>query len=277
MSPGQYPVAEQVIVQLSDLHLAADGQPLFGMVDADAHLRAALRHLVASGVAPAAIVVTGDIAHAGAPDGYRRARELLEPVASDVGAQLVWVSGNHDRRPEFRALLLDQEPSGDELDSVHDLEGLRLVVLDTSVPGQEHGELADHQLRWLAQVLATPAPRGTVLAMHHPPIPVVIAPSDGIELHGQERLAAVLRGTDVRAIIAGHLHYATTSSFAGIPVSVAAASCYTVDPLGPGGWVRGQDGGQALNLVHVFADRIVHTAVPIGEFATAYSFAPRST
>ena len=122
-----------------------------------------------------------------AADRRSQAREGL-------GAQLVWVSGNHDRRPEFRALLLDQEPSGDELDSVHDLEGLRLVVLDTSVPGQEHGELADHQLRWLAQVLATPAPRGTVLAMHHPPIPVVIAPSDGIELHGQERLAAVLRG-----------------------------------------------------------------------------------
>lgn len=276
MSPGQYPAAEQVIVHLSDLHLAADGRPLFGTVDADAHLRAALGRLVASGVAPAAIVVTGDIADAGAPDGYRGARELLESVASELGAQLVWVPGNHDRRPVFRELLLDQEPSDDELDSVHDLGGLRLVVLDTSVPGHEHGELADHQLRWLAQVLAPPAPRGTVLAMHHPPIPVVIAPSDRIELHGQQRLAEVLHGTDVRAILAGHLHYATTSSFAGIPVSVAAAGCYTVDPLGPDGWVRGQDGGQAMNLVHVFADRIVHTAVPIGEFSTVYSFAPRA-
>lgn len=262
-------------MHFSDLHLAAGAQSLFGVVDSDARLTAALRHVVASGIAPAAIVVTGDVADAGAPDGYRRARELLEPVASELGAQLVWVPGNHDRRPAFRTLLLDEEASGEELDSVHDLAGLRLVVLDTSVPGHNHGEVRDHQLQWLAQVLATPAARGTVLAMHHPPIPVVIAPSDEIELHGQERLAAVLRGTDVRAIIAGHLHHATTSSFAGIPVSVGAASCYTVDPLGHNGWVRGQDGGQAFNLVHVYADRIVHTVVPIGEFTTVYEFAPR--
>lgn len=275
MSPGQYPAAERVIVHFSDLHLAEGARALFGVVDADARLTAALRQLVASGVEPAAIVVTGDVADAGAADGYRRARELLEPVAFELGAQLVWVPGNHDRRPEFRALLMDQEASGDEVDGVHDLAGLRLLVLDTSVPGHNHGEVRDHQLEWLAEVLATPAARGTVLAMHHPPIPVVIAPSDEIELHGQERLAAVLRGSDVRAIIAGHLHHATTSSFAGIPVSVAAASCYTVDPLGHDGWVRGQDGGQAFNLVHLYADRVVHTVVPIGAFSTVYEFAPR--
>lgn len=34
------------------------------------------------------------------------------------------------------------------------------------------------------------------------------------------------------------VHYATASSFAGIPVSVVAAGRYTVDPLGPDGWLR---------------------------------------
>lgn len=276
MPPGQYPAAEQVIVHFSDLHLAAGSQSLFGVVDAGAHLSSALRQLVASGVAPAAIVVTGDITDTGAPDAYLRARGLLQPLATELGSLLIWVMGNHDRRSAFRTHLLDGPPSDDELNAVHDLDGLRLVVLDTAVPGHDHGELSDRQLGWLADVLATPAPRGTVLAMHHPPIPVVIAPSDEVELHGQDSLAAVLAGTDVRAIIAGHLHHATTSSFAGIPVSVVAASCYSVDPLAPGGGVRGQDGGQAFNLVHVFADRIVHTAVPIGEFATAYMFDARA-
>lgn len=276
MPPGQYPAAEQVIVHLSDLHLTAASQPLFGVVDAAARLSTALRQLAEGGMAPAAIVVTGDIADAGAPDAYHRARGLLEPLAAEFGAQLIWVMGNHDRRPAFRSHLLDAPPTEDEVDAVHDLAGLRLVVLDTVVPGHDRGELSDRQLGWLAQVLAMPAARGTILAMHHPPIPVVIAPSDEIELHGQDRLAAVLAGSDVRAIIAGHLHHATTSSFVGIPVSVVAASCYTVDPLAPGGRVRGQDGGQALNLVHVFADRIVHTAVPIGEFTTAYEFEARA-
>lgn len=275
-SLGQYPPPEQVIVHLSDTHFVAGAQPLMGVVDSDARLAETLRGLVASGLRPSAIVVTGDIADTGAADAYARVRSTLEPVAAELGAELVWVMGNHDRRPAFRAHLLDEPPYDDTLEAVHDLAGLRLVVVDTAVPGRDHGELSDRQLGWLAQVLATPSRRGTLLAMHHPPIPVVIAPSDEIELHGQDRLAAVLAGSDVRAIIAGHLHHATTSNFAGIPVSVVAASCYTVDPLAPGGRVRGQDGGQAFNLVHVFADRIVHTAVPIGEFTTAYEFGARA-
>lgn len=276
MPSGQYPNPEQVILHLSDLHLLAGSRLLLGRVDADAHLVEALDALRASGISPTAIVVTGDVADAGEPDAYARARGLLEPLAADLGARLVWVIGNHDRHPEFSAGLLDETRSGASLDAVHDLAGLRLVVLDTSVPGQDRGEVTDAQLIWLAEMLATPAPRGTIIAMHHPPLPVVIAPSDDIELHGQDQLGAVLAGTDVRAIIAGHLHYATASTFAGIPVSVAAACCYSIDPIAPGGCVRGQDGGQSFNLVHVFADRIVHTAVPVGRFPTIYALAAGS-
>ncbi|MGC3993410.1 MAG: phosphodiesterase [Propionicimonas sp.] len=270
MAAGQYPASEQVIVHLSDLHLTGDGRALTGGLEADALLVEALRALTASAVTPSAIVVTGDVTDDGHPDAYARARALLDPVAEEFGATLVWVVGNHDRRAAFRAGLLGLAADDRPADTVHDLAGLRLVVLDTTVPGHHHGELTDDQLDRLAATLAEPAPRGTVLALHHPPLPVVIAPSDDIELRGQDRLASVLAGTDVRAILAGHLHYATASTFAGIPVSVAAACCYTIDPLAPGGHVRGRDGGQALNLVHVYADRIVHTAVPVGPFRTLY-------
>ena len=51
-----------------------------------------------------------------------------------------------------------------------------------------------------------------------------------IELLDQPRLADVLRGTDVRAIVGGHYHSTSHSTFAGIPVSVAAATCYLADP-----------------------------------------------
>lgn len=278
MTPGQHPLAEQVIVHLSDLHLTADAAPLFGVVDADAQLGDAIGRLTASGVVPAAIVVTGDVADDGAQASYARARALLEPVAQQFGAALIWVMGNHDRADAFRSELLggvDAPAAGTELVAVHDLAGLRLVVLDTSVAGLHHGALSDDQLDWLAATLAEPAPRGTVIAMHHPPLPVVIAPSDTIELHGQQRLAAVLAGRDVRGIIAGHLHYATSSIFAGVPVWVAAACCYSTDPLAPDGWVRGQGGGQAISLLHVYPDRLVHTSTPTTALPTLYGFPPR--
>jgi Icc protein len=85
-----------------------------------------------------------------------------------------------------------------------------------------------------------------------------------VELRGQPALATVLRRSDVRTILAGHLHYSTTASFAGIPVSVASASCYTQDLNVPVGGTRGRDGGQAFNLVHVYEHTIVHSVVPLG-------------
>lgn len=275
MTPGQYPSAEQVIVHLSDLHLTADSTPLFGLLDADARLREAIDRLTASGVMPAAIVVTGDVADDGTPQSYARASAALEPVAARLGARLIWVMGNHDRRSAFRTALLDAAASEEPVDAVQDLAGLRLVTLDSSVPGQHHGELDEAQLSWLGGVLAEPAPHGTIVALHHPPLPVVIAPSDAIELHGQDRLEAVLRGSDVRGIIAGHLHYATSSTFAGVPVWVAAACCYSTDPLAPDGWVRGQDGGQSISLLHIYPDRIVHTSTPTAGLGTLYAFPPR--
>jgi Icc protein len=84
-----------------------------------------------------------------------------------------------------------------------------------------------------------------------------------VELRGQARLARVLRGSDVRAIIAGHLHYSTFATFAGIPVSVASSTCYAQDLTVPVGGTRPQDGGQSYNLIHVFDDAVVHSVVPV--------------
>src|SRR5690606_18182261 len=86
-----------------------------------------------------------------------------------------------------------------------------------------------------------------------------------VELQRMDRLADVVRGTDVRGILAGHLHHAMSGMFAGIPVSVAAATCYTIDPSAPVGSLLGVDGAQSINLVHVYDDQILHSVVPVHE------------
>ena len=102
--------------------------------------------------------------------------------------------------------------------------------------------------------------------MHHPPIPVpMLRAAEIIELLDQHQLAAVVEGTDVRSILGGHFHFSTYSTFAGIPVSVASASCYTSDPAPVERFVSGVDGHQSITMMHVYADRIVHTIVPLAE------------
>lgn len=264
MRPAEYPAPERVLLHISDTHLRAASTPrLFDALDGAAQLSRALDVIEASGVRPDAVVFTGDLVDLGERGAYADLRALVEPFAERIGARVLWVMGNHDDRAAFRAELLDEASDLRPVDRVDELDGLRVVTLDTSVPGHHYGELRDEQLAWLAGVLATPAPLGTIVAMHHPPVPAVLPLAASVELRDQSRLAAVLRGTDVRAIIAGHLHYSTFATFAGIPVSVASSTCYAQDLTVPVGGTRPQDGAQAFNLVHVYDDTVVHSVVPV--------------
>ena len=125
----------------------------------------------------------------------------------------------------------------------------------------------------MADLLATPAEHGTILALHHPPIAVpMLPPAAVIELQGMDRLEAVVRGSDVRIVIGGHYHYTTSSTFAGVPVSVASASCYTTDVAAKDRLISGVDGHQAFNMLHVYDDRIVNTVVPLAEVPEVSGF-----
>jgi len=259
-----FPRPDHVLVHISDTHLVADGHRLYDRVDSATRLRELLDALERTGRRPEALVFTGDLADRGEAAAYAELAAIVNPVAQRLGAQVVWAMGNHDDRGAFRSGLLGE--TGDApLDRVYRLGGLRVITLDTSVPGAHHGEIDDAQLEWLAAELARPSRDGTLLAMHHPPIPSLLDLAVSVELRDQGRLADVLWGTDVRAILAGHLHYSSTATFAGIPVSVASASCYTQDLLVPVGGTRPRDGARSFNFVHVYPTTVLHSVVPLEE------------
>lgn len=262
---AEHPRPDHFLLHISDTHLLAGAGQLYDRVPSETHLRRLFAEFEASGGKPDAIVFTGDLADKGEPDAYRRLRAIVDPIAAELSARVVWVMGNHDERRAFRAGLLDEPASDEPVDSVIDLDGLRIITLDSSVPGKHHGEVSAEQRDWLGAVLATPAPHGTILAMHHPPVPSVLDLAVSVELREQASLAEVLAGSDVRAILAGHLHYSSTATFAGIPVSVASATCYTQDLNVPAGGTRGRDGARAFNLVHVYPSTVLHSVVPLGE------------
>ena len=260
---GQVSPPTHVVAHLSDPHLLAGDARQYGAIDTVAHFRGALDRLTRIDPPPQALVLTGDLADLGEPAAYQVLRELVEPVAAAIGAQVVWCMGNHDERAAYARELFGEESEAPQ-DRVYDVAGLRIVSLDTSVPGWHHGEVTDAQLAWLGEQLATPAAHGTILALHHPPIPSPLVPAaEIIELRDTERLGEVVRGSDVRAILGGHYHFTSHSTFVGIPVSVAAATCYTVDTAPLDRLISAVDGHQAFNVLHVYADRVVHSVVPV--------------
>src|ERR1700744_3838055 len=173
--------APYLLLQISDTHLGADWEG----VDPDESLLRAVEAILTLGDRPDALLVSGDLTQNGTPAEYARLRDLLAPL--DLEPHVL--PGNHDLRGPLREAF-GLPGSGDEPAShVVDLGPLRLVCLDSIVPGSDAGSLDEGRIEWLAAALGEAPERPTVLAMHHPPLSTAIPSFDAIGLAPEWRAA----------------------------------------------------------------------------------------
>jgi 3',5'-cyclic AMP phosphodiesterase CpdA len=169
---------------------------------------------------PDAIVATGDVADHGRQQEY-------EAFGKAMAAQQPWlaVPGNHDDPDTLRAVLRqDRCP-------VLDVGAVRVIGLDVTVPGHNHGFLRDDTAT--EAVARADGARHVVLALHQPPIATGHAVIDTMLLTNREGLAELVRRIPgVVAILCGHIHTPLASSLAGTPVLCApgVASTLALDP-----------------------------------------------
>jgi 3',5'-cyclic AMP phosphodiesterase CpdA len=263
---GTSPPPTHVIAHLSDSHLLTGDRLLGGHIDTVGQFRQCLSRVEEADIAIDALVVSGDLTDTADPEAYELFRELADPVVQRLGCELVLTGGNHDERgPLARGLYgIDSDAPQDRVTWVR---GLRIIDVDTAVPGYHHGGLSDDQFTWLARELAEAAPSGTLLVMHHPPIIYRSPVMQLLDFDDPERLARTLAGTDVRGILSGHLHVTTFGSLAGTPVFVAGGVSY-VDVGVPGDDLMAVDGPQSWNIIEVHADQVVGTVVPVDQHKT---------
>jgi 3',5'-cyclic-AMP phosphodiesterase len=206
-------------VQLSDPHVGAD----WSGHDPAAALAAAVESVHALRPAPDAVLVSGDLAEHAADAEYLHVRELL----SSLDAPLHVLPGNHDDRATLRRHFDLPGMNGEPVQYAADLGPLRLVVIDTTRPGEDPGALDGERLSWLDAELAAAPEAPTVLAMHHPPLTTGMPALDAIGLPAEDggALAAVVeRHPQVRRLVAGHMHRTITADLAGRAVLVAPST-----------------------------------------------------
>ncbi|WP_409495467.1 metallophosphoesterase family protein [Amycolatopsis sp. cmx-11-12] len=256
---------ELTLIQLSDPHIVADpGGRLHGHVDTLAVLESALDTVTRSGAEVHGLLLTGDLTEDGSPVAYRRLRAAVERL----GVPIVYAMGNHDDRAAFRGELLD-EPGSEPYHAAHEIDGVRIVVLDSTRPGRHDGHLDDDQLEWLRTELVVPAPRGTVLVVHHPPLPSPVPTVHLLRLRDAGRLAECLAGSDVRLVVTGHAHHTGCGALAGIPVWVSPALAYRVEALPPRARLIGS-AASGLSRIDLIDGAFVATAVDLGAAAPVY-------
>jgi 3',5'-cyclic-AMP phosphodiesterase len=201
-----------IIAQISDPHIAVEA----GRGDArgETELRQAVTHLNRLPTPPDVVVLSGDCADHGAALEYARLDELLR----DLQAPVYLIPGNHDDRAMMLATFGPQGAQALDGYVQYVVEGwpVRLILLDTSVPGRDAGRLSVAQLEWLEARLAERPEQPALVVMHHPPFLTGVAALDEIGLLDADAFRDIIaHHPQVEAIVAGHVHMTMTSRFRG--------------------------------------------------------------
>jgi Icc protein len=199
-----------ILVQLSDLHIGAswDG------VDPVARAEAAVEAVRSLDAHPDAVLVSGDLAEHAADAEYEQVRALL----ARIEAPSYVLPGNHDDRDALHRHFDVPGAGGQPVQYAVDFGPLRLVVVDSTLPREDRGELGRERLTWLDTTLAAAPDTPTVVAMHHPPLSVGIPAWDAIGLAAADRVALgelLSRRSQVKRVVAGHVHRAITGRVGG--------------------------------------------------------------
>lgn len=211
------------VLHISDTHLLGDGSRHLGVVDTLAALDRVLAAAEAVGALDL-VVCSGDLSDDGSVASYRALRERVDAFAQRHGAEVVSAMGNHDVRAGFEAVL-------GERSRVLEVRGVRVIVLDSSVPGFGSGRLARDQLDLLAAALAVPAPNGAIVVLHHPPVPARTPLLAALELRDPEQLLRRCAAGAVPLVLAGHYHHALVETRGGVTVAVAPGVANRTDLL----------------------------------------------
>lgn len=225
------------LVQITDSHLhASQDGTLLGM-NTQNGLDLVLDRVAEERDRIDLVLATGDIAQDGSVEAYRRFIASIDRFA----APMRWTAGNHDDRDNMRTALDGRESIGRP---VFESDHWVVILLDSTVPGQVHGALANDQLALLDRLLSQHADKHALVTFHHHPRPMDSQWIDRIGIRNPAELQAVLgRHQNVRAVLWGHVHQESDADIGGVRYLSTPSTCvqfepgsvdFSIDTKGPG-------------------------------------------
>ena len=219
-----------LICQLTDLHVRPEGVAANRIVETNMLTERAFRAVAALRPRPDVVLLTGDVTECGLPAEY----ELLAGlIRRHLDLPVYAIPGNHDRRENFRAALahlpgVTIDP--DFVQYVVETHPVRLIMLDSVVPGAGHGMLCPSRLAWLDKTLAMAPERQTLIGIHHPPFLCGIEHMDRINLRNSAEFTSVIaRHPQVRRIVCGHHHRPIVGQVAHAIATVSPSVAHQVE------------------------------------------------
>lgn len=266
-----------LLCQITDLHIKAERKLAYGRVDTAGMLERCVAAILRLAPAPDAVLITGDLVDRGSDAEYELLAQLIAPLSTQGNLPVYLVAGNHDEREALRrnfpahSYLRQWAPF---VQYAIDAHALRIVALDTVIPGQGGGLVCAERLDWLDRTLSQAPEQPTVILMHHPPFVTGIGHMDRVGLDSSDALEAVVRRhPQVERVMCGHLHRSIQARFGGTVASTCPSTAHQVAldlaSPSPDNFVMEPPGYQ----LHFWNGKqlVTHTAV-LGDFAGPYPF-----
>lgn len=212
------------LIQITDTHLGPlSSESLLGL-NTDQSLEDVLQLITSEQPAFDYLVCTGDIASAGHNVCYRR---FIDIVRRYFSAPLAWIPGNHDSAIMMTQLSVSPLPEA----RLIVLGNWRIILLDSSVPGQVYGNLAESELEYLARALDENNGKHIMVMLHHQPLPVGSAWIDQYVLRNDDAFFAITdRSPDIRAIVWGHVHQEFSRQRNSVHLYATPSTCVQFKP-----------------------------------------------
>lgn len=216
------------VAQLTDTHLFADdAQALLGC-KTNRSFYQVLGRLRQLKPPPDLLLLTGDLSQDDSVESY----EICQAALESLQIPSYWLPGNHDQNLEALDDILSHPP-GDRAKSFVQ-GGWHFILLGTMLPQQVQGGLSPETLDWLETELCDASDRPTLIALHHPALPIGSAWMDRIGLeNAADFLAVVDRHPQVRLILCGHIHQAFDHSRQGVRHLGSPSTCLQFKPRVP--------------------------------------------
>ena len=220
---ARFPAGTLRVLQLTDTHLYANPVgTLLGVNTLDSFQRV-IAHFRDHHWPLDLLLATGDLVHDASPEGYA----LMAGILSSFQVPVFCLPGNHDVPQAMREHLKADRVS---TAGVMDRGNWRFVMLDSVIPGEEGGRLADDQLQLLEDALAS-SDRHTLICMHHQPIGVGSAWIDTMAIENPDPLFDIIdRYPHVRGVLWGHVHQTFEAWRGKVRLMASPSTCVQFAP-----------------------------------------------
>ena len=241
---------ERRFVHMSDLHLFRKYE--FNSVEYYTNdlFEAALEKLNEDHSDAEFLLLSGDLVDDGSVEGYEYLKAKME---EKWGKPVYYCLGNHDNRENFNKVFLNTDsdkpyycshvlPSGEAC----------LIILDSGNINSWQCTIDEEQLKWLEETLED-INMPIMIMLHHPMFMAVEKYEFRIKLDNPPEVYEILKGKDIIAVCAGHVHGAFNLNLEKFPVLTAESIGFGLKPK--------EDGTNALTDVRGYNSCILDDGI----------------